>query len=121
MAKTRVTETNPVVTKITHAEGYARFQEVLAALQADGWTRLRIDTYHKLSDGAPNPRKRWTVRHCYDHGTWELHFEPDRYWSKAADPNARRARIRTDRELPTVQAVLAELFGDGVAQVLAGV
>jgi hypothetical protein len=97
-----------------HAEGLAVFDGVIGALEAQGWTRLRVDTLQHpqaadLSSDVPN-----TVRHHYSSGVWELYFEPDAYWRRgqATAAGARQVRIRLDRPpLPTVPQVLSELFG----------
>jgi hypothetical protein len=94
---------------IPHAEGLALFDTVLENLVAAGWIKYRVDTYVRPG----HARDSMTVRHHYDHGTWELWFEKDRYWF-AQQPlsTVRRALIRLDRPLPTPREVLSQLFGE---------
>lgn len=98
---------------LSHPQGLAIFDQILAKLEQAGWTRHRIDTLVHHSTEADNPRTRWTVRHRYDHGVWEFHFEPDAYWRRGErpDPKARVARLRLDRPGTTAEAVLSDLFG----------
>ena len=102
----------------THDEGYQRFQEVLDALKLAGWERLRIDTYQHPLDAEQPRHQRWTVRHHYNHGTWELHFEPDQYWNPGGirHPETLVAKIRLDRPLATVTDVICDLFGGRVGR-----
>lgn len=92
----------------THAQGLQLFQEVLDCLEAAGWIKYRVDTYVRPG----HARDGMTVRHHYDHGTWEIWFEKDRYWypTQRLD-TVRRALIRTDRPLPTIRETLSQLFG----------
>lgn len=97
---------------LTHTQGLALFDQVIAALTERGWERLRIDTL-VFPDDDPDQKNRWTVRHRYDHGTWWLYFEPDAYWARgqAPHPDARVARIDLDKTGQTAPAILSELFG----------
>lgn len=91
----------------THAQGYDLFLRVVTALRSAGWRQLRVDT---LVWGDADDREAKTVRHHYDHGVWEFHFEADRYWRPLAKP-LRTARIKLSGPLPTVRMVLSDLFG----------
>lgn len=93
----------------TLEQGRALFHQVLLQLQNLGYERHRVDTLrHK--EVAPDDRHAMTIRHHYDHGTWELYFEPDKYWNPSATPY-RIVRIRTDRPLATAQEIVQELVG----------
>lgn len=98
----------------THAQGLALFQAVIDALQIAGWVRVRVDTFNHPSN-ADQRRSAMTVRHHYDHGTWELYYERDKYWNRDARPTS-VARIRLDRELPPVETVINELFGPHIGR-----
>lgn len=92
----------------THGQGLRRFEEILECLESAGWIKYRVDTYVRPE----HAREGMTVRHHYDHGTWELWFEKDRYWfPQQAPTSVRRALIRLDRPLPTVREALSQLFG----------
>lgn len=97
----------------THAQGLALFEQVLADLEAAGWYRARVDTFYHPANATQN-RSAFTVRHHYDHGSWELYYEPDRYWNRNGVPSkTRTARIRLDRPLPQDGSaqVINDLFG----------
>jgi len=91
-----------------HDLGLQRFGEVIAQLEKWGWRRLRVDTLVWEADQT-NPRAFPTVRHHYDHGMWELYYELDKYWNPAIAP-FNVARL-DQADLPTVDQVLAQLFG----------
>jgi hypothetical protein len=92
-----------------HDLGLERFEQVIAQLEQMGWQRLRVDTLVWNSSQA-NPRALPTVRHHYDHGVWELYYELDRYWNRQDNKPISVARIHQNN-LPTVDQVLAQLFG----------
>lgn len=98
----------------THEQGFKLFQAVLDSLQLAGWERVRVDTFRHPSN-ADQLRSGMTVRHHYDHGTWELYYERDRYWNRDAKPT-HVAKIRLDRPLPEVATVVNELFGPHVGR-----
>lgn len=99
----------------THEQGLAIFNAVIERLQGAGFERLRVDTLQHYTDAGVKERTdRWTVRYHYTHGVWELFYEPDQTWSPASGgkrPGSRLVRIRLDRKLPTVEAVISDLFG----------
>lgn len=109
----------------THEQGLARFDEVIARLLEAGFTRHRVDTLqHPLDAAVTDRRQQMTVRHHFTHGEWELFYEPDRTWTPASRSQVvivsgnhahpvlnRTVRIRLDRPLPSVEAVISELFG----------
>lgn len=99
----------------THAQGLALFDEVVKRLQDHGFEHLRVDTLQHYTDaGVKDRADRWTVRYHFTAGTWELNYEPDLGWnppSKGKRTGTRQVRIRLDRALPTVEAVISELFG----------
>ena len=94
----------------TREQGLALFEQVLLELQACGWERHRVDTLRHLDTG-DSDRHAMTIRHHYDHGVWELYFEPDKYWQPDATA-LRIVRIRTDRPgpLPTPAQIRDELL-----------
>lgn len=108
------------VTEPTHEQGLAVFNEVIQRLQGAGFERLRVDTLQHYTDAGLKERTdRWTVRHHYTQGVWELHYEPDQTWSpvsKGKHPLARMVRIRLDKKLPTTVEVIMELFGPAVGR-----
>lgn len=107
---TNTTEQTAPLPLPTHTQALARFDEVIATLGLAGWKRHRVDTLIRLP--LTGNRDDWTIRHHYDHGTWELYFEIDKYWSGGqTHPDARIAKIRMDRALPTINEVLSQLFG----------
>lgn len=103
----------PEPTLPTHAQGLALFDAVIVELEHGGWVRGRVDTLNHPTHNPEPLADRFTIRHHYDHGVWELYFEPDRYWTKVPHPDSRTARIRIDRPgpLPTAHAVIADLLG----------
>ena len=100
---------------LTHQQGLNVFDNILERLARAGWTRLRVDTLVHHSTESDDPRIRWTVRHRYDHGVWEFHYEPDAYWRRGQKPHpsARVAKLRLDRP-ETVAGILSQLFGTRV-------
>lgn len=103
-----LTPTDPAL-PTAHDLGLQRFDEVIARLEQLGWRRLRVDTLVWEADQANHPRALPTVRHHYDHGVWELYYELDRYWNHDTKPFS-IARL-DQADLPTVNQVLAQLFG----------
>jgi hypothetical protein len=102
-----LTPTDPAL-PTAHDLGLLRFDEVITRLEQLGWRRLRVDTL-VWENGQTNPRALPTVRHHYDHGVWELYYELDKYWNRDTSPLG-TARINQG-DLPTVDAVLTQLFG----------
>jgi len=96
--------------RATHADGLAVFQAALTFLESVGWTRRAVDTLTR-------PDNDWQVRHHYSAGCWELHFERQPYWiqvehsSVPATTDPREALIDRHRSLPSVRAVISQLFG----------
>lgn len=93
----------------THEQGLALFDQVLHELERIGWERHRVDTLWHVSNPAER-RDAPTIRHHYDHGVWELYYEPDKYWNPESVPE-RTVKIRLDRPLPAVAQVRDELLG----------
>jgi hypothetical protein len=92
----------------THADGLAIFHAVIGALEAVGWTRLRVDTLKHPDAGQD------VVQHSYSAGVWTLTFGPDPYWVKR--PARRIALIDRRRPpLPSTLGVLSDLFGARIA------
>lgn len=94
-----------------YSDGHRVFHETLRTLAAAGWTRLRVDTFTREDHD-------WVVRHHFDAGCWELHFERapahqrDRWNSMPLGSPSRVARINLRRPpLPTAAQVLSQLFG----------
>lgn len=99
------------VARAPHADGLAVFDGVLDALQAAGWTRLRVDTLTR-------PGVDYQIRHQFNCGVWEFHLERQPPWQYrdgihlSPPPGPRCTLIDLHRPpLPTVAAVLSELFG----------
>ena len=106
--------TNITITPVvpaTHADGLAIFDGVLGALSAAGWTRLRVDSFvHPDADPLPDG-KRWVVRHHFSAGVWTLTFQPDPNQHGDTGRDRRQALIDRRRDLPSIRAVLSQLFG----------
>lgn len=97
----------------TREDAKRLFDAVIEVLRDHGWKQHRVDTL--VHDANEGKRDRWTVRHQYVHGEWELHYEQDRNYVPAARRVSRTVRIRaTNGRLPSINEVLSELFGTDV-------
>ena len=98
----------PMLTLQQHQQrrqaAYARFSEAIAVLRTDGWDNLRVDTLVHPLDADEPMNERYTIRHHYSGGEWDLYYEHPRFVT-------RRVRIRLGRELPTVGQMMSELYG----------
>lgn len=104
----------PATAESTRAETNSLFREVIDTLESYGWQRLRVDTLAPPGSD-PNDRNRWTVRHQYVGGTWELHYERDATWDRfrtVASVSPRLLRLTVGRALPSIDQALRQLFGD---------
>ncbi len=95
----------------THDEARTRFLEVIAWLQANGWEYARVDTLVR-SGIDPSDRHQMTIRHHYDHGVWELSYEPHRYWDRASLPVA-VVSLNKYKPLETVEQIVHKLGVNG--------
>lgn len=91
----------------SHDRCLALFDSFLDHLRGGGWTPRRLDTY--VNDRRP----RWTVKHQFASGIWEIHLDRD------LGQGVERTTVTISRyrdELPTVATLFDRLFGEARAE-----